>query len=132
MIIPPPTPCRTKAHRRPSGRTSPPVREMEVSIKYYRKIEKMVFNNPDIEKEYNRLVDLYPDLPEYRHPLINVSDALRAYMALADYFSDPSSDVSETMLVGLRSEHLLYSALSRQVVSYELSFSKYFYEPYAR
>ncbi len=78
----------------------------------------MNFNSPEIEKEYERLIALYPDLPEYQHPLINVSDTLRAYLALADYFTDPSSDVSEKMLIGLRSEHLLYSALSRQIVSY--------------
>ncbi len=78
----------------------------------------MRFNSTEIENEYIRLATLYPDLPEYVHPLINVSDTLRAYMALADYFTDPSSVTSETMLIGLRSADLLYSALSRQIVSF--------------
>lgn len=78
----------------------------------------MLFSNSEIENEYKRLVDLHTDMPGYFHPLINVSDVLRAYFSLADYFSDPSSDSAETMLVGLRSADLLYSALSRQCVSY--------------
>ena len=78
----------------------------------------MVFADKDIEKEYNRLIDLYPDIEGQNHPLLNISDVLRAYFSLADYFSDPSSDAVETMLVGLRSADLLYSALSRQTVSY--------------
>lgn len=79
----------------------------------------MYFVSSEIEEEYNRLANLFPDLPEYKHPLINFSDALRAYMTLADYYTDPSSNYTETMLVGLRSADLLYSALSRQVVGYD-------------
>ena len=78
----------------------------------------MQFNDSNISNEYNRLTALYPDVPEYQHPLINFSDALRAYFTLADYFTDPSSDSAENMLIGLRSADLLYSALSRQCVSF--------------
>ena len=78
----------------------------------------MEFYSEEVKKEYIRLSNLYPDVEEYAHPLINVSDTLRAYFALADYFTDPSSDCSETMLVGLRSADLLYSALSRQCVCF--------------
>ena len=79
----------------------------------------MYYKSQEIEKEYYRLTKLYPDIPEIRHPLINVSDALRAYLSLADYFTDPTSEYTETMLVGLRSADLLYSTLTRQVVSYQ-------------
>lgn len=78
----------------------------------------MDFYSNEIEKEYTRLTEQYPDLPELRHPLINISDTLRAYFALADYFSDATSENVETMLVGLRSADLLYSALGRQTVSF--------------
>lgn len=53
-----------------------------------------------------------------------MSDTINAYFALADYFSDPSSENIEKMLVGLRSSDLLYSALSRQTISYN-GHSKY-------
>ena len=78
----------------------------------------MVFVSPDIEQEYKRLTGLYPDIEGQKHPLLNVSDVLKAYFCLADYFSDPSSESEETMLVGLRSADLLYSALSRQSISF--------------
>ena len=78
----------------------------------------MLFSDSTITKEYERLISLYPDSLEYNHPLINISDVLRAYFTLADYFTDPSSESTETMLVGLRSADLLYSALSRQSVSF--------------
>lgn len=78
----------------------------------------MQFSNSDILREYERLTALYPDISEYHHPLINFSDVLRAYFTLADYFTDPSSDSVEKMLIGLRSADLLYSALSRQDVAF--------------
>ncbi len=78
----------------------------------------MAFISKDVEQEYSRLVDLYPDIEGLQHPLLNISDTLRAYFSLADYFSDPSSESTEKMLVGLRSSHLLYSALSRQNVTF--------------
>jgi len=80
--------------------------------------KNMLFSNKAIEDEFIRLTTLYPDLPNYAHPLINVSDALKSYFTLADYFTDPSSNATETMLVGLRSADLLYSAISRQCVGY--------------
>lgn len=78
----------------------------------------MKFNDISIAKEYERLLKEYKDLEGMEHPLINASDTLRAYFCLADYFTDPSSDTTETMLVGIRSTDLLYSALSRQTVSF--------------
>ena len=51
--------------------------------------------------------------------LINVSDILKAYYILADYFTDPSIDqVSEKMMVGVRSYNLLSSAVGRQCVEF--------------
>ena len=79
----------------------------------------MTFYSESIQKEFERLIKQHPDIEEYKHPLINVSDALKAYFALADYFTDESSNTTETMLVGIRSMDLLYSALSRQTVSFE-------------
>lgn len=78
----------------------------------------MFFNNPDIEKEYERIHKNNPDIEGINHPLINISDALRAYFCLADYFMDESSDTVETMLIGVRSMDLLYSAIIRQTVSF--------------
>lgn len=78
----------------------------------------MRFNNPVIEKEYERIHNENPDLSNLKHPLINVSDALRAYFCLADYFTDESSNTVETMLIGVRSMDLLYSALGRQTISF--------------
>lgn len=50
---------------------------------------------------------------------INVSDILKAYYILADYFTDPSStQVKEKMLVGVRSYNLLSSAVGRQCVEF--------------
>ena len=78
----------------------------------------MFFTSADLEKEYLRISNLNPDIEELQHPLINVSDTLRAYFALADYFTDPTSDAKESMLIGVRSMDLLYSALTRQNVSF--------------
>ena len=78
----------------------------------------MKFNDLSIEKEYERLLSQYADIEGIKHPLINFSDTLRAYFALVDYFTDASSEVSETMLVGIRSTDLLYSALTRQIVCF--------------
>lgn len=78
----------------------------------------MKFNNRELEKEYNRLCNQYPDLENLVHPYINISDTLKAYFALADYFTDPTSGATESMLIGIRSMDLLYSALGRQDVSF--------------
>lgn len=78
----------------------------------------MAFINNEVEQEYTRLSSLCPDVEGLNHPLLNVSDILKAYFSLVDFFSDPSSETAETMMVGLRSADLLYSALSRQSVSY--------------
>ena len=44
--------------------------------------------------EYERLTRLHPDLPSLVHPFINISDVLRAYFILADYFTDASASES--------------------------------------
>ena len=78
----------------------------------------MIFSNDDIRREYERISKENPDIEGLNHPLINVSDTLRAYFCLADYFTDESSNTMESMLIGVRSMDLLYSAIGRQVVSF--------------
>ncbi len=52
--------------------------------------------------------------------LINVSDILKSYYILADYFTDPSANQEqEKMLVGVRSFGLLASAVGRQCVEFD-------------
>lgn len=54
-----------------------------------------------------------------------ISDILRAYFILADYFTDPTADAkSESMLIGIRDMNLLISALGRQNASFG-GFTKY-------
>lgn len=77
----------------------------------------MEFVSKEIEQEFERLSSLHPDLEDLSHPLINMSDTLRAYFALADYFTDDTSENTEKMLIGIHSADLLYSALGRQIVS---------------
>lgn len=73
----------------------------------------------DLKREYKRYHDRYPDLNELHPPLMNISDILRAYFILADYFSDPTADVEvEKMLIGVRDMNLLVSALGRQNISF--------------
>ena len=73
----------------------------------------------DLEAEYERLLSENPDIEELCGDYINVSDTLKAYFILADYFTDPTSEVVEKMLIGVRDFNLLISALCRQVVSYD-------------
>lgn len=80
--------------------------------------EKMEFINKFCQAEYERLRKENPDLGGINHPLINISDVLKAYFALADFFTDPASGNEETMLIGLRSVDLLCSALGRQMTSF--------------
>ena len=73
----------------------------------------------ELKKEYLRVSQMCSPIEELHHPLITVEDVLRAYFILADYFTDDSGgNKKESMLVGLRSEELLASALSRQCVSF--------------
>ena len=73
----------------------------------------------ELRKEYDFLVKNNPDLDGIDHPLINLSDTFRAYFILVHYFTDASSpEETEKMLVGIRSIHLLASAIGRQVVSF--------------
>jgi prophage maintenance system killer protein len=72
-----------------------------------------------LREEYDFWSRNNPDIPELAHPLINVSDVLRAYFILINYFTDSSSsDEAENMLVGIRSIDLMISALGRQSISF--------------
>jgi len=75
----------------------------------------MKFMRSELQQEYKRYKKCYPDIDEFVRPLMNVSDILRAYFILIDYFSDPTADAEvENMLVGIRDMSLLMSALGRQ------------------
>lgn len=80
----------------------------------------MKYLRDDLRVEYDRLSKECPDIDGLSGPrMINVSDTLRAYFILADYFTDPTSgNEVEHMLVGLRSYDLLASALGRQAVGF--------------
>lgn len=79
----------------------------------------MKYLSEELRNEYLRVLEMCPPIEELHHPLITVEDVLRAYFILADYFTDDSGGhQKESMLVGLRSEQLLASALSRQCVSF--------------
>ena len=73
----------------------------------------------ELKNEYIHLTDKCKPIDGLAHPLITMNDVLRAYFILADYFTDDSAGgQKEKMLVGLRSEDLLASALLRQIVSF--------------
>ena len=73
----------------------------------------------DLADDYERELKAIGDVDGIRPPLINISDILRAYYILADYFTDASSDKQvEAMLVGVKNRNLLGSAVSRQTVSF--------------
>ena len=78
----------------------------------------MRFRDPYIQSEYDRLTDEIDEVEGLCAPLCGIHDALAAYFALADYFTDPENGEVEEMLVGLRSADLLGSALGRQAVSF--------------
>lgn len=89
------------------------------------KINTMRYMRSDLKDEYKRYRKLYPDVQELHFPLMNISDILRAYFILADYFTDPTADAkSESMLIGIRDMNLLISALGRQNASFG-GFTKY-------
>ena len=80
----------------------------------------MKYIRQELKNEYRRLRKLHPNIDEFNSPLINISDVLRAYFILADYFSDASAnDEVESMLIGIRDINLLISALSRQTICYD-------------
>ena len=78
----------------------------------------MRFRDPSIQAEYDRLIADLPEQEGLCAPLCGVYDALAAYFALADFFTDPENGEVEDMLIGLRSADLLGSALGRQAVSF--------------
>lgn len=79
----------------------------------------MKYMSEQLRNEYKRYCDMYADLDDLNAPLMNISDVLKAYFILVDYFSDPTADaVAEKMLVGIRDMNLMISALGRQNVSF--------------
>ena len=73
----------------------------------------------DLKREYDFLVKNYLDIEGLHHPLMNLSDAFRAYFILIHYFTDTSTDdMKEKMMYGIRSVDLLASALGRQNISF--------------
>ena len=83
------------------------------------KEEKIMKHLPnDLMQEYEYVASKAPDIDGIIHPLINISDTLRAYFILAHYFTDSSSTDEEKMLIGVRDINLLGSAIGRQTISY--------------
>ena len=72
----------------------------------------------DLKNEYEYLQEQNPDIEGIAAPLINISDTLKAYFILAHYFTDPSSELEERMLIGVRDFNLLGSAIGRQIISF--------------
>lgn len=73
----------------------------------------------DLKKAYELDLQKCHPIEGLEFPLIGIEDVLQAHYILADYFTDNSaSEEVERMLVGLRNEHLLASALSRQTVTF--------------
>lgn len=91
---------------------------MKKNILQERRIITMEHLPIELRKAYENDIKCCKDL-DLDKELINVSDILKAYYILADYFTDPSTDqVREKMLVGVRSFDLLSSAVSRQCVEF--------------
>ena len=72
----------------------------------------------ELKDEYEYLMEYNADILEINHPLINISDTLKAYFIIAHYFTDPSSECQEKMLIGVRDLNLLGSAIGRQYASF--------------
>ena len=77
-----------------------------------------MFKNPAVNEEYRRVSAAPMQGIGTAHPLVDLDDAILAYFALADYFTDPENGEVEEMLVGVRSIDLLASALLRQTVAF--------------
>lgn len=75
---------------------------------------------PDtLKKLYQQDISKITDIKDLQHPYINISDALKAHYILADYFLDMTANQhKEEMLVGLKDDNLLASAIGRQIVSF--------------
>lgn len=79
----------------------------------------MRYLSHELQIKYERIKGKYPDIEEITNPLMNVSDVLRAYFILADYFTDETAEKEiEPMLVEVLHMDLLISAITRQISSY--------------
>ena len=79
----------------------------------------MKYLTDDLKQEYFRITKRLPDIEGFDAPYINVSDVLRAYFVLVDYFTDKSSGKDiEGVYVGIKDENLLASAVGRQRVEF--------------
>lgn len=72
----------------------------------------------NLRNEYEYLKANNADIEGIEHPLVNISDTLKAYFILAHYFTDPSSECQEEMLIGVRDFNLLGSAIGRQKITF--------------
>ena len=54
--------------------------------------DRMRYMRETLRDEYMRYAAQYPDISSLQKPYINISDTLRAYFILADYFTDPTAD----------------------------------------
>lgn len=91
---------------------------MYVLLKEKRNFE-VKYLPPDLLAAYKHDSASCNIIEELKYPLISIENVLQAHYIIADYFTDPSANnKTETMLVGLRNQNLLASALCRQTVSY--------------
>ena len=86
--------------------------------KILKRNEKVKELPDELRTEYEYVSSNTPDIPDIVHPLINISDTLKAYYILAHYFTDNSSNDVEKMLIGVRDTNLLGSAIGRQVITF--------------
>ena len=59
----------------------------------------MRFRDACIQAEYDRLIKEIDEISALACPLVGMHDALAAYFALADYFTNPENGEVEDMLV---------------------------------
>lgn len=79
----------------------------------------MKYLAPHLQEKYEYYKKANPNIPEIGKPLMNISDILRAYFILADYFTDPTADAEiEPMLVEVLHMDMLISAITRQTAAF--------------
>ena len=79
----------------------------------------MEYLSENLRSEYIYQKKLISVSPGLKSPLINELDVLRAHFILADYFTDNTAkDECESMLIGVKNQDLLSSAVNRQICSF--------------